>query len=89
MKLGEWQKENKVPLAVIKSILELLDSTGKTKTARISLASATAIFSPLESTGRDSPHHSNMARHPEFHCSQERHSSCDSGGTCGEMLFID
>ena len=25
----------------------------------------------------------------EFHCSQERHSCCDSGGTCGEMLFID
>ena len=29
MKLGEWQKENKVPLAVIKSILELLDSTAE------------------------------------------------------------
>jgi hypothetical protein len=29
MKLGEWQKENKVFLAVIKSILELLDSTAE------------------------------------------------------------
>ena len=29
MKLGEWQKENKVPSAVIKSILELLDSTAE------------------------------------------------------------
>ena len=29
MKLGEWQKEDKVPLAVTKSILELLDSTAE------------------------------------------------------------